>query len=728
MEIVQACHLHEPVGFGFTCEDFYHVRSARSRPMGSQLGILDISVAFSAEVVVHAVRFKGGVPGTGRLRFSRDGGIKWHEAAAPLDLVEDGLADASGGSLSAQYFRLEWPINSSKVPVQVFLHGCPPAGGSQMKLGRRVCWIGGHVNRYAECCREGNTVCMWDSGVFKFDDCCSDALPPGDTSCWSGPFNYWKCCEQYALWSPASECFDTIYTFERCCGTSAKVALFALNRKLGRMQVLLSMCYGAWLPGIMLSACVRMVWSGGSAYRKGGREDIDGQLTHAGRKLVVPAAATLRILAVTAIVSWHSVGLCGWSRYCGDGSFSSLQELASSFLVVYTDVFFVLSTYLTVVGTLEQAPVVGVNRIYAAGVDTATAILRRVVRTAPTFLCVACLSHGTFGSFLNDLQLGNVLGVTWPHGNPKSWPFGVELLCLVATRTLLFLIAIAGEMVGISCAVVLLAICLKRRHFVGGHHHMVRSSEPEAWHASHVALGGHRLPLCLSTLLLTWMLRHASSATRDARRADDEVRDDGFRALWCNDSFARAASVVAWMGALVGITLSGAVEWCWSYGPRFIVPWWVYPFPAKLPLVLGCVLLLEQSRNAVVGRPGTIERTTTSRVILALERRSLAVVVLHELVESRMLPLLPWHVRDFSMFLYQLPSVLFWCYVAASVLVWAEAPFRDALNTLLCVPSRLRPQWARVVVAGLLVLCAGAITAVALHMVCGERRPSPCLL
>jgi len=198
----------------------------------------------------------------------------------------------------------------------------------------------------------------------------------------------------------------------------------------------------------------------------------------------------------------------------------------------------------------------------------------------------------------------------------------------------------------------------------------------------------------------------------------------------------RADLAIAWILAVAGIIVSGAVEWCWRYGPRIVMPWWIYPFPAKLPLVVGCVILLEQSRRAAAAaglRRPSEGFLMSHGAVGALERRSLAVLVIHELVETRVLGILPLHERDFSMFIFQLPSVLFWCYGAASVIVWAEAPFRQALEELLGA-ARLaalgsRSSWPRPgIVAMLLVLCTGGVAAAGFHLVCGEPSPSPCLL
>jgi len=451
-------------------------------------------------------------------------------------------------------------------------------------------------------------------------------------------------------------------------------------------------------------------------------------------------------------VAWHSLQYCGHSRKCEgppvEQTFPS--QALSSLLVVQTDVFFVLSAYLTVVGHLhEKAQVEGSGKTSAcapamldAVTDAAAAVLRRVVRTAPMFVLAASLdARNTVAYLLYSCWPDIISGVTWPYGKPFTWPFAVDLLCLSTVRVLLAVDALFGEASTVAATVVLLASCLERRR-----RHGPLGFDAGSWHLAHLALGAHRLPLHLVTLLLTLALARCGRRARLSRPAAPAAHAvangtvvtgattfngwPGLAAL--ADS---AAMFLAWFLAAVGVVTTAAIEWCWRFGPRKVLPWWIYPFPAKLPLLVGCVLLLEASRcRAEAELPDRGEPAVQAALGL-LERRSLAVLVSHEIVEMLLVQWLPGHTRDLRMFFFQLPSLLFCSFSVASVLTWVEEPVRSFLERgLRRLHSSARgsgpcaPRWRGRVALGLLLLPAGGCTALAFSRTCGEPYPSPCFL
>jgi len=260
-----------------------------------------------------------------------------------------------------------------------------------------------------------------------------------------------------------------------------------------------------------------------------------------------------------------------------------------------------------------------------------------------------------------------------------SWPFGVELLCLVVIRALMLLSQLAGNSVAAATAAAILAACLERRRQHGPKTGALRLGGHRAWHIAHVSLVSHRLPICLTAMLLTLMLRIVQLPGQGFAFADDRLQQAATACLLA----------AAWAAAAFGIVVTTALEWCWTFGPRELIPWWLYPFPIKLPLVFGCVLLLEISRrcaSSAAGPPSKINssgasdarqaggsRSATEIVLELLERRSLGVLVMHEFVEFVVVHNLHPHKRTLAMFWFELPAVLVWSYIVASVFVWSRS-------------------------------------------------------
>ena len=83
-------------------------------------------------------------------------------------------------------------------------------------------------------------------------------------------------------------------------------------------------------------------------------------------------------------------------------------------------------------------------------VNAAIGVLKRVVLTVPTFILVSSLVHSTLAELWTTIWPGYVIGAEWPFGKPHTWPFGVELLCLGILHVVLFVIAIAGDALGLA--------------------------------------------------------------------------------------------------------------------------------------------------------------------------------------------------------------------------------------------------------------------------------------
>lgn len=681
------------------------------------------------------------------------------------------------------------------------------------------CFKGGFAHMYELCCVYGFAGC-WDAdGEYTFDRCCLDATPPGDETCWIEPYDFHACCEGYHGWFPRADCFDGHYTFERCCGGHVAVTMFGARQRLKRFGYGIAHVIFGGRPLIIiaaLSVIVRILRRFCNRYLVASAQRP--QSPSLGRGIRVPAAGLLRIFATCGIVAWHSLGNCGFSRTCDVDMMETAdppRQVVSSLFLVQTDIFFVLSSYLATAGALCRArDSPPLRHVFA---DGAAAVLRRVVRTAPAIVVAASAGYMQVGPFFAESWPGHFFGVTWPYGKPKTWPFGVELLCLAAVEALLALGSVAGMPVSLATSAALLGACLERRHRAGAANGCKDPLSPNVWFSAHLAIGGHRLPLCFATVLLTILVHARPQRTgllagnpldgkveqcpegisdaqpptqsdvfcADTRAANPKPADSkqtspktaspkpaakksagkkgkGFAAsdVVCFDHNAHAAIAnlepattagicaesisgisrevsmagmflpFVWVVALAGILATALLEWCWNYGPRVVLPWWIYPFPVKLPLIVGCVLLLETSRRAAVAGAAVVPDW-----LPVIERRSLGVLVMHEFVETVWLQSIPNYKRDQPMFWFELPGVLVWSYAAASLLLCLEEPFRQSLDSgLAAVHAAARPversasaSRAWLATAGLLLASACCVGAT-LRRACKEPWPSPCHL
>lgn len=568
------------------------------------------------------------------------GYITWSQLAAVIILLQAGAAVDSG------------PLQSE---------ARPRCWGSIFDVSRG----------YVDCCYYGRGDCWDAAGVFTPSRCCTQVVPPGDPACWNGAYTYQGCCMKHRRWFvERSGCFDYEYTFERCCGGHSGVAFFELRHRLAAVHAAFSTVRGPWLCFLVLSICARICKTETHIGGATGQGKCDMACMR--RAVNVPAATSLRVLAMCGIVAVHSSALVGMRA---DGTTQDMREsepllnFASSLFVVHTDIFFVLSAYLSAVSVEQRKLPPAPSRaaqLQAAVLEAAAGVLRRVTRTAPTFLLAASLRTGSLEAFLRGLRTEDVLGVVWP--------FGVDLLCFMVVRMLLLLSAVAGEVVGGAVVISLLAACAERRRKAGPHLGGRHPLAPDVWHRGHLSMFGHRLPLALATLLLLRLLRLLRPVCGRHRGQVSSVYN--YRPQCVHLGWA-----ITWMMLWLGIIFAAVAEWCWVYGPRPLLPWWSYPFVVKLPLVLGCVLLLEESyRAAVVPQRG---RGGSSPIFEALDKLSLGVLVLHWKVEDFVVLSVPFHDRSFVMLLFQMPAVLFWSCLAAALLQWVELPLRHLLDALL---------------------------------------------
>eukprot|EP00928_Gymnodinium_smaydae_P048192 TRINITY_DN32210_c0_g1_i1.p1 TRINITY_DN32210_c0_g1~~TRINITY_DN32210_c0_g1_i1.p1 ORF type:complete len:440 (+),score=80.72 TRINITY_DN32210_c0_g1_i1:706-2025(+) len=436
----------------------------------------------------------------------------------------------------------------------------------------------------------------------------------------------------------------------------------------------------------------------------------------------VPAASALRVLATAAIVAWHSLASCGPKRDCKGINLQSdaSTQFLSSFLVVHTDIFFVLTAYLVTVGRCGTE---AGRPLRSALVDRSAAVLRRVARTAPVLLVAQCLKAESLRHVLALAWPGLVLGIRFPGAvSIPSWPFGIELVCLAVVEALRLVSEVFGDTSAMAAAAALLAACLERRR--SNEFILAREGiEPRGWHLAHVAIGAHRLPLCLASVLLTLLLSSRLRADGAAAAAT---------ASGCASSAIRLPRRMvsqlllpaAWLGLLCGLCATATMEWFWNMGPRTVLPYWAYPFPVKLPLVVGCILLLEASRRCSAA-------SSAVSFVSALERRSLAVLVIHQFVETRISDWLPPHAWELRLYLAMLPAQLSWSLLAAVGLTWVADPLRNVLlRALAALQSRVRQgggsaaAGAALLALPLLALASAAKTL----LVCCEEGTSPCAL
>eukprot|EP00927_Polykrikos_kofoidii_P060739 TRINITY_DN55661_c0_g1_i1.p1 TRINITY_DN55661_c0_g1~~TRINITY_DN55661_c0_g1_i1.p1 ORF type:complete len:795 (+),score=101.08 TRINITY_DN55661_c0_g1_i1:47-2431(+) len=788
----------------------------------------------------------------------------------------------------------------SAMSLRRFFLFCIVLVGGCAQAGDPTCWQGAFAHMKFRCCVLGDKACWDSSGTFTFQRCCAELRPPGDATCWAPPYDYYSCCTNYLRWFPRQECFDPLYTFERCCGGHLAVIVFGMRRwvyELSHRAASLCVTGHPWIhlavaslfvrasAAVMSAMATRWRWrerAKGTAIAPlfssaAASDESDGYSSRVST-VHVPAVSALRVLATCCIVAWHSLGNCGHGRTCKtlpEGGVDLATQVVSSFLVVFTDVFFVISAYLSALGGAVSASTVAstrdlhddylgaakdvrsdtatspsavdgvmvsaartaspavafVSRLRTALVDSSARILRRVTRTAPTLLLANSLKLPTVSSFLVAAWPGLYVGATYPGDKPtKTWPFGVELLCFVALEALLVICRVVGRHVGLFAGVSVLAACLERWRREAPRHSAGMPFVSSGWQMAHVAIGAHRLPISLTTwLLVTAVVRrrraarppadnvvmgateataapaaaasaaatdagnHAafSHTTRSRRRHGAEVRVEGgsassssgpsdhgvsfgrgmevgeaaeFKATeppwfcWLLQSHPTLVLAAAWTLVAVGLAVTASLEWCWNFGPRVILPWWIYPFPAKLPFLFGCVTLLETSRataeaqsmsvskvgvrNVEVGHvsPQLEARSRTARgmdgihvLLSALERRSLAMLVTHEYVETRIVQVLPAHTRDLAMFFFELPAMLVWSYVAASTLVWTADPFHKVLHKCLIAAraaantARDRSPWLVVTISAAIMSLAGLCIGVTVRLACWEPL-SPCLL
>eukprot|EP00929_Paragymnodinium_shiwhaense_P080012 TRINITY_DN41708_c0_g1_i1.p1 TRINITY_DN41708_c0_g1~~TRINITY_DN41708_c0_g1_i1.p1 ORF type:complete len:373 (-),score=28.66 TRINITY_DN41708_c0_g1_i1:715-1833(-) len=364
--------------------------------------------------------------------------------------------------------------------------------------------------------------------------------------------------------------------FEYCCG-ARQVHLHVLAALQAAVEEAASITFDVLPDGFSFMCLPAVVWTlwrsvcrilGAVGLWK--RPDATPELP---RSFVV---SFLRVVATLAVWTFHCLGgeLYGQRTGClVDEYHGPLHWLGMSLLIVLNDFFFIISTHTAAARDRDVRPA----RCVVAG--ACSAVLRRVVRCAPIFMLVSQKSRrrGIFQSIRDGeptLLLGSV------------WPFVVELVCYATIHGLLVVMQLFGELACFAIATVLLAMCVQARVDVGP----AWPDSKDQWWEAHASVWVHRLPMCLTTLLLSrifWRFRRRIGADAASKGNTDSMLGPVFFGL------------VAALGSFV----TGLLEWCWTYGLRSVVPWWAYPFPVKLPLIVSTILLLEfsQRRRAVAG-------------------------------------------------------------------------------------------------------------------------------
>jgi len=453
----------------------------------------------------------------------------------------------------------------------------PPPGNSQ-------CWDGDF--NYDVCCLSKDPAC-WDT-QFTFQKCCTiPALTLGDAhgdvrgnaECWHDAFTFETCCVQYN-----QQCFDAHHSFEHCCGAYYTLS-FVAARLWSAFVSAATWPYWSWVlfmsvPALPAVYCSIVGLLGGHSDSARSEAEIEQQRPPQIVEGWSSRAAAVRVFATVGVMVFHMVGYpwyvmstLGVLGVYGQGP---LHSLLMSLSVVSVNVFFILSTFLAAsllaAGSEDVGGAKWMEFLRRNLTQTALALLRRVVRSTPTFLVTAPVVFRSLGGLtMTEIVLG------------PAWPFACEFVCYAIVQVLLLFERLMGEATGVALTVSALAVCVHKRVEAGSD--WPRSSKQ--WQHAHAAVAANRLPLCLMVLLLTKLLRRAR-LTRTGRDAH------GWQKVLHSQSFiSRVAAVLGPAMAIVGFLATGFAEWCWVHGPRSLLPVYSYPCLINLPLVLGLVPFLE---------------------------------------------------------------------------------------------------------------------------------------
>uniref|UniRef100_A0A7S4VB11 Uncharacterized protein n=1 Tax=Alexandrium monilatum TaxID=311494 RepID=A0A7S4VB11_9DINO len=520
-----------------------------------------------------------------------------------------------------------------------------------------------------------------------------------ETVCWSGDMTFSGCCLR-----SDDMCFSSASGRERCCRQPALQFAGDCARWLRDegLPAVAGRLRGSLL-WVLAPAVCGALW-GSWASCPAGPACAPGA--------TIPAASLLRVMGTLGAMAWHHC----WRPYLEENRLGTFRTWLLCLFNVQCDLFFVRAGYLAGSRPPPRRDALCSRAVCAraAAAGAALGVLRRAARTAPaafvTPYAVSALASGT----LAGPPLAEIAAHAAAQLVPHDWPLGVELVCFSAVQVLMVLTEVAGEAAGLSSTAALLAACLQWRARSG-------PLPLRRWHQGYRSIPSHRLPTSLATLLATRLLR---LAWPEPPGGSPEPGARGGAAL----------GALLWGAAGLGMLFAATCEWLVQSGIHFLLmPWWFYPFLAKVPLVLGCVLILERSRRTA-GRPdGAPPRGKPARTaaVAWLERLSWPAMCCHNDLRAYMRrELLP--VRyDLEILLFTLFGLVSWSYAVGALVLWVGAPYERFLQRSLLAlqpPAAAAGWWAWAVSAGL-VLSAVSVTAWAARATCtlSDASLSPCV-
>lgn len=528
----------------------------------------------------------------------------------------------------------------------------------------RTLVIFGALRRASADGRDGNPMC-WN-GLYSFERCCQGT----DASCWEGPHSEAFCCKAQDVQATATSCwvggltcrccatgeacFDEVYTFDSCCDECYTKAepCFLWNGALSLER--LSSCSRRQILAACLSHIRGLMGkiSGAVGLEAVSLVALSGilRLTQSiDQQQFKPPwnqnAALLRILATLGAVTLHYVYIK--AALPEASARTLLHKAVESASIVLQDLYFLVSAYLVAIrrplGKRMQQQAQGAT-IYGVIVDVSSALVGRIIRTYPAVIFAHFLFYCTG-------EKAPWLG---------AWPMGSEFICVACMHGFGIMAFCLGDAASIAGAIALLCTCMERRFRLG-------RIERRLWHYSYQSIMVHRLPSCIAMFILVKLVQLINK--KEVGRA------------------AKGAIIYNITVVFVFLTcwiVTAIVEWCHSYGldPSgfpILLPWWLYPFPAKLFMVVGSFCFLEYA---------SLERLSEvwQGAVRFLEVHSFGVLLVHRMVmHVEQMTLRTRNLRSTEPILqklFHLPSLIVWALIAAALLRWLVEPWQTALKLI----------------------------------------------
>lgn len=497
----------------------------------------------------------------------------------------------------------------------------------------------------------------------------------GDESCWGGGYTHELCCVLKEV-----DCWDGVFTAARCCEVEEEEVKTALQEEVRTalqplevrtaLQPLLLLVEWAqyFLESTFhsgLFVCLPAVCLGVVSLLS---ERIKSTRNYRS-EAVVPAACALRVIAVASVLAFHYMD----DLLPPSTEPQPLRSYMLSLRVVLHDIFFVLSAFFTAGEITEDSPQTWTSKMLSASVRESSALLRRVVRTIPPVVVVTMV-------VMDGMSIWSVF--------TSGWLLDVDFVCYVVLCVLRGTARVFGEKPRMAIVVALFALCMAEQTPAWPLQSESVSSFP------HQSVTRVQLPICLTTIMFVHLFRKFSCHT-----VGEEVSGMG----------------APWIVAIIGIVITSFLEWFWVLGSFAAMPRWSYPIVTKLPLILGCVVLLERSRQMVQQHSEPWKSTILSH----LDSYSWSSMAAHTHFRASVIKYL-WHPTPLQLELvnvfYLLPSHVFWSFATGSVLFWMQEPYSRAMLFLLetagnnaCDNNR---RWVRFLLSTALVFLAASCTAV----------------